>query len=236
MTQKIEQDDVFNVEVSVDIDTGKIEATYDLNGVICKKHLIEGPLATRYMGLTLIGMDLKDAQDWLQLAYGIIGEPQPKSDQTDRFRILKLDDKGSQKVLKSLYFSSLIFYGKCFIQAKGRKVMLNRSNIPKEYRSKHDEIMNLRHTVAAHSGEGVWDAGDLFYIQPIDIRYNNIDLRTVPLRLDFSDDRNDAQSFSKLIQLVIKEIEIKKQKVADKISKKIIIPKGKKYWYELEGS
>ena len=142
-------------------------------------------------------------------------------------------DEKNHLIIKSLFFSSLIFYGKCFTQAKGRGVKLERSIIPPEYHNKHDIIMTYRHTLAAHSGEGKWDTGKVNLVLPPNKNSKvGIHIKPETYRLDFEDDRMDDDKFLELVNLVHTKVKAKSETIGQKIINEIIIPKGKEYWYK----
>jgi len=64
-------------------------------------------------------------------------------------------------VKQSLKFYSVITHGKCFLEAKGRGVSLNRKEALKlattDQAAVHDQILHLRNQYIAHSGEGGYE-------------------------------------------------------------------------------
>ena len=219
----------------IDPKTGERQRIYYYKGKHCPTHLIKGPLAKQYIGYQLIMRDLEDAERWLTHAYDFF--PKEESDHMkpdeDRYRDNQIGDEKNHAIVKSLFFSSLIFYGKCFTQAKGRGVKLEKSIVPPGFHAKHDCIMEYRHTLAAHSGEGQWDTGKLRLLLPPK-KGSNIGPRinSELHRLDFEDDRMDKCQFLELIKIVHRNVKTKKDIIGQKIFKEIILPRGEDYWYK----
>lgn len=226
--------DHLTTKEKIDPKTGELQRIYYYKGKHCPTHLIKGPLSKQYIGYQLIMGDLEDAGRWLSQAYDLF--PKKKSDllkpNEDRYKYDRIGDEKNHSIVKSLFFSSLIFYGKCFTQAKGRGVKLEKSIVPTEYHVKHDCIMEYRHTLAAHSGEGQWDTGKLRLLLPPKKGSNvgpriNSELHC----LDFEDDRMDEFQFLDLIKIVHAKVAEKKEKIGKRIFNEIILPKGEDYWY-----
>ncbi len=226
--------DHLKIEWSINPKTGEQQYLYYYKGKQCSTDLIKGPLAKQYIGYSLIMKDLEDAEGWLRQAYELCPqkESSPAKPNQDRFHSGDIGDEKNHRIVKSLFFSSLIFYGKCFTQADGRGVKLEKSNLPIQYHERHDRVMNYRNTLAAHSGIGNWDTGKARLVLP-PIRDKNIGLHLYPElhRLDFEDDRIDDHSFLDLIKHVQIHVQKKIPKIFDVILKKIVLEKPKDYWY-----
>ena len=122
----------------------------------------------------------------------------------DRYSNKTIIDEETHSIVKSLFFSSIIFYDKCFTKAEGRGIKLNRRIVSLEYRNTHDKIMDYRNTLAAHSGEGKWDTGTVKLILHPKPRDDFGPLIRAELnRLEFVDDRSEEQNFLLLIQHIM---------------------------------
>ena len=124
-----------------------------------------------------------------------------------------------------------MFYGKCFTKAQGRGTSLSKSFVPHEYHDKHDEILEYRHTLAAHSGKGPWDTGKVRLVLPPQ-KGSELwkGLKGEVRRFDFEDDRLDDFPFLKLIKTVREKALAKMSKVGEKILKDLVFCKGEDYW------
>ena len=103
---------------------------------------IDDPRLKRYTGLTSIQLDLTFVKDSMR-------------------QLAEMGDNDLQTTRRSLFISSIITYGRCFTQTKGRGIRLEPADyIKAQYKIIHDELMNLRHEYIAHAG--VSD-GEKFY-------------------------------------------------------------------------
>lgn len=117
----------------------KDRGTYELefhpriDGEPCPYVVVEGPLAKRLAGLSLIRQDILAVRE-------ILSRLDPQSN----------DSVGN----RALLFGALALYGKCFTQADGRGVKLDPKAIfdSTDDRSSHDRLMRLRHEYVAHGG------------------------------------------------------------------------------------
>lgn len=203
-------------ELTINSKTGEQSAVYSYKGKSCKARLITGPLAKQFIGYSLIREDLTDAEKWLQEAFYLSPEHKSHNDEDGESYSLGTLDDSKNIIIKSLFFSSIIFYGKCFTEAKGRGIKLEKTIIPVPYHEKHNQIMEFRHTLAAHSGEGRWDTGKLNLVRSLDQRLFWI--RPVLNRLNFLDDRTEKHNFLGLVQTVQKVVIDKKRKIERKIA------------------
>ncbi len=226
--------DHLTIESRIDAKTGEHQYRYYYKGKPCPTHLLKGQLPKQFIGYSLIMRDLEDALGWLTQAYDLF--PQKKSSQTksnqNRYWGERIGDEKNHRTIKSLFFSSLIFYGKCFTSAEGRGVKLEKSILPPEYHDRHNHILNYRHTRAAHSGIGKWDTGKARLVIPPQ-RGKDIGWYLYPElnRLDFEDDGRDNFSFLGLIKIVQDHVQTKKEKIFNIILKKMIVVQPEDYWY-----
>lgn len=106
----------------------------ELNGRPCPFVLLEGPLARRVAGLSLIREDLRTVRETLEQ---IESEPE------------------NWAINKALLRGALALYGKCFTQAKGRGVQLKSKQVfaHESLRARHARLMHMRHEFVSHGGE-----------------------------------------------------------------------------------
>lgn len=228
-------DENLKTVVTIDSTTGEQVFTYFYKRKRCPTKLISGHLSKQYVGYYLIMKDLEDTKVWLKQAYDLIPKKKRRGEGLKYGYCLdQIGDKKNHMIVKSLFFSSLIFYGKCFTQAKGRGIKLDKKAIvPKDYHEKHDLIMEYRHTLAAHSGEDPWDTGKVRLLLPPQ-KGRNVGIHINPElhRLDFEDDSGSDYQFMELVNAVHKAVKIKSEKIGQKIINEIIIPKGRDFWYQ----
>jgi hypothetical protein len=104
-----------------------------VDGKLCPYVVLEGPIAKRVVGLSLIREDLYSVREVFSRMQG----------NTD-------DIIGN----KALLFGALSLYGKCFTQAKGRGVNLDPKKVFQDSTGKesHYRLMEMRHEFVAHGG------------------------------------------------------------------------------------
>jgi len=199
--------------------TGKLTRSYRLNGFDCPVVTLEDNLAKRQAGYTLIDLDLDDVKGWLSHAYEIFGPKEIIHDSQHKLitkYVLSSENK-SLSIVKALWFSSIVVYAKCFTQAEGRGVKLERDMLSEPMRECHDKIMNYRHTIVAHAGITTLETAPLeIVLSPKSIK-GGILLKNNCKRVEFSDDRNEIITFSDLVNAVHEDVKIKRKKITKKI-------------------
>lgn len=196
--------------------TGNIERTYRVDGTVCPKVLLDSHRAKQHAGYILIDLDLEDAEAFLTEAYRLKGEqtaiPPPNAKLRNEY---VLHEKGPlSRVVKALWFSAVVIYAKCFTEAKGRKVKLEKSIIPAHMRPCHEKIMNYRHTIIAHAGEGNLESADPeLIISPENSGHPFYWLKSNVRRLEFVDDRNEQIDFQMLIKTVHNHVRKKRDQL-----------------------
>jgi len=230
--------DKIQIKSKPNTQTGEVGYDYYYNGMQCPTHLIKEPISKKYIVYLLIAKDLEDAERWLTLAYKLRPPIKTKlSPNKKTYTYIRLDEEDIKEhknyfIAKSLFFSSIVFYGKCFTKAQGRGTSLSKSFVPPEYHDKHDEIMEYRNTLAAHSGKGPWDTGKVrLVLPPLKGSGPGPVLKGEVRRFDFEDDRLDDFPFLKLIEILREKAVAKMDEVGKKIFKDVVLCKGEEYWY-----
>ncbi|MDP2714030.1 hypothetical protein [Rheinheimera sp.] len=110
-----------------------VEFSPQIDGKLCPYVVLEGPLAKRVTGLSLIWNDIKAVREIISRIV-----PNPEDSISNR----------------GLFFGALALYGKCFTQANGRGVKLEAKQIfhSAEALASHEHLMRLRHELVAHGG------------------------------------------------------------------------------------
>lgn len=129
---------------------------YQANGKNCLVLRVETPLTRRLSGLLLIHNDLQYARDALAV-----------------FKETCLD--ASRAVVNQALWSSVIIsYGKCFAEARGRKIKLEKKDhlqgASKEELAAHDELIALRNQYVAHAGMSLNERADIWIALDPDVR------------------------------------------------------------------
>jgi hypothetical protein len=123
--------------------SGYIRIDLDDKGLPKLVYILETPMAKKYSGLTPILKDLKNVKEAI-----------------NDLHHTKLSGRSSI-VKQSLSFYSVITYGKCFAEAKGRGTQLNQADALKyatpEQSLEHDKIIDQRNNYVAHSGHKAYE-------------------------------------------------------------------------------
>lgn len=226
----------------IDENNGSLEIEFIYKENKCPSKEISGSIVDQYIGYYLIIQDLHDVKVWLDKIDELHlneGKQETASNRTDdviRYKLTPDNWKSNGMLVKSLFYSCLVIYAKCFTQAKGRKIKLERKNIESKLHKKHDLIMEYRNTFVAHSGEGRWDSGQLYVLltpkELLEKEAIEIHIEPITNRLDYEDDRNSVDSFRSLVEYMITKVEEKKKSIFERILNEMIYPKGPEYWYK----
>jgi len=123
--------------------SGYIRVDLDDKGLPNLVYPLNTPMAKKYSGFRLILKDLKNVKE----AINELGE-------------VKFNGRSSI-VKQSLSFYSVITYGKCFAEAKGRGTQLNQADALKyatpEQSLEHTKIIDQRNNYVAHSGHKAYE-------------------------------------------------------------------------------
>lgn len=158
--------DNYSVRENINKATGQIHRTYLYKRKPCYRVPIVSPLARQLAGYTLIEKDLRSAILWAQKLQILYDGPKDRS--TPFFG--RGEDRKKYTLIKALTVSTLTFYGKCFAQAEGRRVKLERRQIDKEFHDMHDKVIEYRNNFAAHSGALGAEKSEVVLVFPVDKR------------------------------------------------------------------
>ena len=150
------------VKEIVEPKTGKAQRLYFYKGKICKRIVLESPIAKQLAGYVLIEKDLRSAGVWLAeidklRGLDVLLDPNGSRQSTDRDRY---------NLVKGLFVAALTFYGKCFAQCEGRRVKLERRQISPEFQEVHDDAISFRNNFAAHSGAKLLESASIALVLP----------------------------------------------------------------------
>jgi hypothetical protein len=206
-------------ELSLCQKSGELTRAYKMNGFDCPVVVLDDQLARRQAGYTLIDLDLEDVESWLSQAYGLYGPqediPNKKGKPVDQYLLTSEDH--SLRSAKALWFSAIVVYAKCFTQADGRGVKLERENVPDAMKECHDKIMNYRHTIVAHAGVTNLETAPLEIILSPPKAPGKFFLKNNCKRIEFSDDRNEPVTFTDLVNAVHESVRKKRDQLTAKI-------------------
>lgn len=148
------------VAKEVDGVTFQTEFEYFWKGEKCKVKELTSKQAKIIAAYGLIKKDLKFVEKTLQHAIEISNKITANQDLTSIHTneaqfVIRDEFDFESDLLKSLYISSIVTYGKCFVQAQGRRVKLEHKDVFSQrdsFEKQHLEIMEQRHQYIAHAG------------------------------------------------------------------------------------
>lgn len=211
--------------------TGEQKRIYKVQGIPCPTVEIKTRKAIQHAGYTLIDLDLDDAMFWLDEAHKLIGPSDSEHNAGNDTIFLHRDDIRPFRLIKALWYSAIVLYAKCFSEAKGRQVKLEKSNIPANLRALHQKIIDFRNTIVAHAGEGSWEGADVQLVLSPRAYGEWIWIRNNVRRLDFVDERGDEPNFSDLI-IEAKKYVSEKRSFLEKSIKDEVLTEPINNWYE----
>ena len=177
-------------------------------------------ISEQYGAYSLIEKDLRSVVFWLNEIENL------KPEDLDRW---KTPDK--MNLIKGLFVAALTFYGKCFASCEGRKVKLERTIVDPEDLEFHDHLMKLRHNFAAHSGaENFEEVKVSLALHPSKKSNMRPQLYSELSQPDFLS--GEHPPFKILAEKLREKVFIKRAQVGEKVMEKIVLPKGKMYWYK----
>ncbi len=172
----------------IDRKTGQSRKVYLYKGKSCPSVVLNSPVARRYAGYSLIHADLLDAKEWLNGAHSLVPKKKkPKAQLAGQSipRYFLTTDVPTFQLVKALWFASIILYVKCFGSADGRKVKLERANLPAGHLGVHDKIITYRNTIVAHAGVTTHESSETKLVLSPNPTMDRLWLRTDVNRDDF---------------------------------------------------
>jgi len=176
----------------------KGSAKYFLNGVECPQIKLDSMQSKLFANYALIKKDLKFCKQALKIAISLA---KSSDDLTSKGQFRAEFDEESD-ILKAMYISFVVTYGKCFTKADGRRVKLETKEIfeDDEVKEEHLSVMTQRHEYIAHGGKT-----NLEQVEPIVILHPDISENFAPLLTtqSFHLAGLSCEHFESLFELVI---------------------------------
>jgi len=212
--------------------SGKHGQEYFFKGIRAKRIPMTSRLAEQMAGFTLIERDLRMVTQWLQAIDAMSARPRDRAGHA-----LTTHDDETHKLVQTLFVASLMFYGKCFADAEGRRIRLDRNWVPFEFKKTHEQMISMRNQFAAHSGSKGYERVQVVLVLPVKDRkirdsprlYREL-LQTETV-VSFED---DDTSFLRLAMLLQRKAVNKLEELNAKIFQEDINPKGMDYWLRLK--
>lgn len=149
-------------EYYVDPLSGEKRTIYTYFGEIVPKVTLTGKLADRASALSLILRDLESARKWYAMALEFFPEDffSVNDENNEDETAYHIVEKDFADKVRPLMIASVIFYGKAFTSAEGRKIKAEKTWLSEDHVSMHDYIMDLRNNFAAHGGVGDYETAE----------------------------------------------------------------------------
>lgn len=214
----------------LDPETQEFYNRYYYKRVKAHRVVIDTPKAKVLAAYTLIEKDLRSIMIWLDEIKGLLA--------SDKVTAGK---KGSQKtahdrtrynLIKGLFVASLTFYAKCFATCEGRRVKLDKSNLSDEFQKHHDNVMEIRHNFAAHSGAKKFEKVHVVMALDSKRRRGAIPFITRELGQPDSYSLESTEEFISLVLHVKVFVDQKIDTLNEKLLKDDILTKPPDYWYK----
>lgn len=220
-------DDEYTVTEALDQSTGVVHRLYSYRRKRCHRVKLTGKIAAQLAGYTLIEKDLRSASAWLDEINGLNSDdPRIRGEQYGRGK-----DRKKYLLIKGLFVAALTFYGKCFSKCEGRPVKLERANLDDKFLELHDECMEYRHNFAAHSGAASLEYVEVALVMPRKRKASILpQIYTELFQPDLMLPDHGQATMNELFEHVREIAQTKRDRLAMKILKDEVLPKGIDYW------
>ena len=219
--------DDWSVKEVVEPRSGEIHRLYWYKGRVCKRVLLDTPMARQMAGYVLIEKDLRSATVWLDEIVRIRGEDAALDAKGNR----NSEDRERYNLVKGLFVAALTFYGKAFAQCEGRRVKLEGRQLSADFHEAHDDAISFRNNFAAHSGAKLLEKAEIALVFPPKSKQGaQLKIYKEMSQPDYAMAPAGKKSFAELISHV-REIPLRKIKeLHEKVMKEEVLPKGYSYW------
>ena len=140
-----------NVKIVVDQKTMESRSEYFHGGALLNVVPLNSKRAQQLAGYAAIQKDLKFVRKAISLSISMVKD----AGDEDGTYVVRAEEDETADMLKALYVSFVVTYGKCFASAHRRRVKLDRKRILGENRKLmrvHDDVMHQRNEFIAHGG------------------------------------------------------------------------------------
>lgn len=212
----------------IDQATGKVHRLYTYKNKPCYRRVLTSHLANQMAGYVLIEKDLRNVGIWLKEIETMHTDAPTRKG--EHFK--KTIDREKYNIIKGLFVAALTFYGKCFSKCEGRPVKLERAQLEKKFLEKHDDCIAYRHNFAAHSGAAKLEYAEISLVFPQKPKAGiepRIYRELYQPDLVWPSKPNEV-SFTELVEHVKTIVNIKIDRLHNKIMKEEVIAKGFEYW------
>jgi hypothetical protein len=125
----------------LDADTNRYVYLLEHDGKVCPYYFHDTKISHQYAAYNVIKKDLDIARE--------------------AFMELNVNHGQSPTIRLSLLFAGIILYGKCYSEARGRRISLNHKTVFNDTNDQlaeiHERVISLRNQYVAHAGEGDYE-------------------------------------------------------------------------------
>lgn len=210
-------------------ETGEFYNRYFYKRKPAYRILVDTPKAKALAAYTLIEKDLRSTLVWLENISDLLSEEE--SNKKTKGNRKSSSDRNKYNLIKGLFVAALTFYGKSFATCEGRRVKLDKANLDSKFHSEHDNIIEMRHNFAAHSG-----AKNVERVHVVLALDKNMKKNTQPyfgreLAQPDSYVKKDIEDFIGLVNHAKEFVDKKIDVLSGKILQDDVASKGPEYWY-----
>ena len=179
---------------------------------------ITGKMAKHVAGYSLIVRDLTDALAWIHESEKIT-----RSISSVQTKWAVLSNDPVAVTARGLFVGALVFYGKCFSEARGRGTRMKESDIHQTFVAAHRYFIDHRDSYAAHSGDSfIETAATYAMIHPNPKKAKAVFTQTLitkPTLMNACE--ADGVRFDQLIEHVLEIAEKKKAALFDRLRENV---------------
>jgi hypothetical protein len=207
--------------------SGKTHRIYWYRGKVCKRVVLDSPIALQMAGYVLIEKDLRSSGIWLDEIARIRGEDAALDTGVHRHS----QDRTRYNLVKGLFVAALTFYGKSFAQCEGRRIKMERRQLSEEFYESHDAAISFRNNFAAHSGARLLERAEVaLVLPPKSKKMLSPRLYREMTQPDYATEAPGEKTFAELIEHARSIALSKIAQLDSRILNQEVLPKGYAYW------
>lgn len=210
-------------------DTGRFSCRYTYKRKKALRVVIETKKSQALSGYILIEKDIRNILIWLSEVKRMLESDEQSRNQKGH---IASENRDLFNIIKGLFVASLTFYGKCFTTCEGRKIKLDKKFVEDKFKEKHDEMMDMRHNFAAHSGAKKMEVARVVLALDANKKKMTHPHLAKELYQPDSISLDSVDLFILAIESLQKSVNRKIDTLVDKVFTDDILSKGLDYWYK----
>lgn len=209
---------------------GKFYRIYNSKGKVLPRIILQGFYIEQLKAFRSLDKDLRNILAWITKLRELNKEHDYRHNRNPSM------DMMDAAVVKALFIAILSTYGRCFTIAKNRKFNFSQKHVPVALRDTHAQLMQLRHTFAAHKGEFEYDDCKIALVITMDKKDPRplifSELIQPHLYGEYFDEDSNTQLLCEALRTVVNE---KYAQVTEKIFNESVRVKGRDFWIKANG-